>query len=91
MQCEGRDESAVMLGLGHTLYEEMVYDGRQLPNANLVDYRVPCALDLPARLFCVFVENGNGAGPFGAQGARRAQSARHTRSEVSGRSRKRSR
>jgi hypothetical protein len=93
-QCEGQDEGAVMLGLGHTLIRG---DGLrrppapERPNANLVDYRVPCALDLPAHLFCVFVENGNGAGPFGAQGARRAQSARHTRSEVSGRSRKRSR
>jgi CO/xanthine dehydrogenase Mo-binding subunit len=68
-QCEGQDEGAVMQGLGHTLYEEMVYDGGQLLNANLVDYRVPRALDLPARLRCVFVENGDGAGPFGAKGA----------------------
>jgi CO/xanthine dehydrogenase Mo-binding subunit len=68
-QCEGQDEGAVMQGLGHTLYEELVYDGGQLLNANLVDYRVPRALDLPARLRCVFVENGDGAGPFGAKGA----------------------
>jgi CO/xanthine dehydrogenase Mo-binding subunit len=68
-QCEGQDEGAVMQGLGHTLYEDMVYDGGQLLNANLVDYRVPRALDLPARLHCVFVENGDGAGPFGAKGA----------------------
>jgi CO/xanthine dehydrogenase Mo-binding subunit len=68
-QCEGQDEGAVMQGLGHTLYEEMVYDGGQLLNANLVDYRVPRALDLPPRLRCVFVENGDGAGPFGAKGA----------------------
>jgi len=68
-QCEGQDEGAVMQGLGHTLYEDMVYDGGQLLNANLVDYRVPRALDLPARLRCVFVENADGAGPFGAKGA----------------------
>jgi CO/xanthine dehydrogenase Mo-binding subunit len=68
-QCEGQDEGAVMQGIGHTLYEEMVYDGGQLLNANLVDYRVPRALDLPGRLRCVFVENGDGAGPFGAKGA----------------------
>jgi CO/xanthine dehydrogenase Mo-binding subunit len=68
-QCEGQDEGAVMQGLGHTLYEEMVYDAGQLLNANLVDYRVPRALDLPARLRCIFVENGDGAGPFGAKGA----------------------
>ncbi|MGH7365781.1 MAG: xanthine dehydrogenase family protein molybdopterin-binding subunit [Candidatus Rokuibacteriota bacterium] len=68
-QCEGQDEGAVMQGLGHTLLEEMVYDGGQLLNANLVDYRVPRAEDLPGRLRCIFVENGDGAGPFGAKGA----------------------
>ena len=68
-QCEGQDEGAVMQGLGHTLLEQMVYDGGQLLNANLVDYRVPRAEDLPGRIRCLFVENGDGAGPFGAKGA----------------------
>jgi len=69
IQCEGQDEGAVMQGLGHTFLEEMVYDGGQLLNGNLVDYRVPRAEDLPARLRCLFVENADGAGPFGAKGA----------------------
>jgi CO/xanthine dehydrogenase Mo-binding subunit len=68
-QCEGQDEGAVMQGLGHTLLEEMAYRGGQLMNGNLVDYRVPRAGDLPAHLRCLFVENGDGAGPFGAKGA----------------------
>jgi len=68
-QCEGQDEGAVMQGIGHTLLEQMVYDGGQLLNANLVDYRVPRAQDLPASLACHFVENADGAGPFGAKGA----------------------
>jgi len=67
-QCEGQDEGAVMQGLGHTLLEQMVYEGGQLLNANLVDYRVPRAEDLPGRLRCQFVENADGAGPFGAKG-----------------------
>jgi CO/xanthine dehydrogenase Mo-binding subunit len=49
--------------------EEMVYDGGQLLNANLVDYRVPRAEDVPLRMECRFVENADGAGPFGAKGA----------------------
>ena len=68
-QCEGQDEGAVMQGIGHTLLEEMLYEGGQLLNANLVDYRVPRAEDLPETLQCRFVENGDGAGPFGAKGA----------------------
>jgi CO/xanthine dehydrogenase Mo-binding subunit len=67
-QCEAQDEGAVMQGLGHTLLEEMVYEGGQLLNADLVGYRVPRAGDLPARLETRFVENGDGAGPFGAKG-----------------------
>ena len=67
--CEGQDEGAVMQGLGHTLYEEMVYEGGQLLNGNLADYRVPRAGDVPPRLTSRFVENADGPGPFGAKGA----------------------
>lgn len=67
-QCEAQDEGAVMQGLGHTLFEEMTYEGGQLLNADLVGYRVPRADDLPARLESLFVENGDGSGPFGAKG-----------------------
>ena len=67
-QCEGQDEGAVLQGLGHTLFEEMLYDGGQLLNANLIDYRVPRAADVPAALQCHFIENGDGSGPFGAKG-----------------------
>src|SRR5207244_8993314 len=59
---------AVVQGIGHTLLEEMVYEGGALLNGNLVSYRVPRAEDLPARLESLFVENGDGPGPFGAKG-----------------------
>jgi CO/xanthine dehydrogenase Mo-binding subunit len=42
-QCAAQDEGAVMQGLGHTLLEEMVYEGGQLLNADLAGYRVPRA------------------------------------------------
>jgi CO/xanthine dehydrogenase Mo-binding subunit len=67
-QCEAQDEGAVVQGIGHTLLEEMVYEGGQLLNGDLVGYRVPRAGDVPARLESQFVENGDGAGPFGAKG-----------------------
>jgi CO/xanthine dehydrogenase Mo-binding subunit len=68
-QCEAQDEGAVVQGLGHTLYEEMLYEGGQLLNANLAGYRVPRAADVPGRMTCRFVENADGPGPFGAKGA----------------------
>ena len=69
LQCETQDAGAVLQGLGHTLLEEMVYEGGQLLNPNLVDYRVPRAEDVPPALECRFVENADGPGPFGAKGA----------------------
>jgi CO/xanthine dehydrogenase Mo-binding subunit len=69
LQCEGQDEGAVLQGIGHTLLEEMAYDGGHLVNANLAAYRVPRAGDVPRALDCQFVENADGAGPFGAKGA----------------------
>src|SRR5205814_4378678 len=66
-QCEAQDEGAVMQGIGHTLLEEMVYEGGALLNGNLVSYRVPRAEDAPPRHESLFVENGDGAGPLCAK------------------------
>ena len=41
----------------------------QAVNASLAAYRVPRADDVPHTLRCQFVENADGAGPFGAKGA----------------------
>ncbi|OGQ77950.1 MAG: hypothetical protein A3F90_18990 [Deltaproteobacteria bacterium RIFCSPLOWO2_12_FULL_60_19] len=68
LQCEGQDEGGVVFGLGHTLFEEMVYEDGQLLNPNLVDYRVPKFGDLPEEFASTLIENGNGPGPFGAKG-----------------------
>ena len=68
VQCEGQDEGGVMFGLGHTLFEEMVYEDGQLLNPNLVDYRVPNFGDLPDEFSSTLIENENGPGPFGAKG-----------------------
>ncbi|MCS5655525.1 MAG: xanthine dehydrogenase family protein molybdopterin-binding subunit [Dehalococcoidia bacterium] len=67
-QCEGQDEGASMQGLGHTLFEEMVYEDGQLLNPNMVDYKVPTFADLPGDLESMMIENHDGPGPFGAKG-----------------------
>jgi CO/xanthine dehydrogenase Mo-binding subunit len=68
VQCEGQDEGGVVFGLGHTLFEQMVYEDGQLLNPNLVDYRVPRFNDLPDEFSSALIENENGPGPFGAKG-----------------------
>lgn len=66
---EGQDLGAATQGLGGALYEELLYDGQQLVNANIVDYRVPRIGDMPARIDTMIVERRDGIGPYGAKGA----------------------
>ncbi|HWO41562.1 MAG TPA: xanthine dehydrogenase family protein molybdopterin-binding subunit [Candidatus Eisenbacteria bacterium] len=67
--CVGQEEGAAMMGIGHTLFEEMLYDQNgALLNPNLIDYRVPRFGDLPDEFHTVLVENEDGPGPFGVRG-----------------------
>ena len=66
---ERQDEGCTMQALGNALFEEMRFGaGGVLLNDNLIDYRVPAVHDVPDRMTCVLVENGDGPGPFGAKG-----------------------
>ena len=66
---KGQDLGAATQGLGIALWEEMVYDGEQLTNPNLVEYRVPRLRDAPRRITSLLAERDDGAGPYGAKGA----------------------
>jgi CO/xanthine dehydrogenase Mo-binding subunit len=68
LQCEAQEEGAAMMGIGHTFMEEMVYEGGQLLNPTLIDYRIPAMVDLPDDFQSLLVENGDGPGPYGAKG-----------------------
>ena len=67
---EGQDLGAATQGLGAALHEELVYDGPQLVNPNVVDYHVPRAKDMPRRIDSLLAERGDGVGPR-AEGCRR--------------------
>ncbi len=66
---EGQDLGAATQGLGAALHEELIYDGPQIANPNMVEYRVPRATDMPARIDTFLVERRDGVGPYGAKGA----------------------
>jgi CO/xanthine dehydrogenase Mo-binding subunit len=67
--CEAQDIGAIVMGLGHTLFEQMAYGPNgSLLNASMIEYRVPLITDLPETLNAILVENADGAGPFGAKG-----------------------
>jgi CO/xanthine dehydrogenase Mo-binding subunit len=66
--CHGQLEGAALQALGQSLFEELVYDGVGLANADPLSYRVPLATDLP-RVFESFIEEHRmGPGPGGLKG-----------------------
>ena len=48
-------EGAIMMGLGPALFEQIRFEGRQILNGTMTDYRVPRLADLPAELRVVLV------------------------------------
>ncbi|WP_162578779.1 xanthine dehydrogenase family protein molybdopterin-binding subunit [Variovorax sp. PBS-H4] len=65
---EGQDEGAMVMGLGHTLSEEYIYEDGQVVNGTLFDYKVPTMEDAPLHVGTTLIESGDGPGPFGARG-----------------------
>lgn len=69
LQVETQDEGAAIMGLGHTLMENvLVDDSGRIRNLGALDYRIPTTKDLPVELTALTVENADGPGPYGAKG-----------------------
>ena len=68
-----RTRARVIQGLGHTLFEEMVYEDGHLLNGTLLDYRVPRADDAAGDARCRFVENADGSRALRREGRGRGQ------------------
>lgn len=67
LQVEGQIEGAVAMGIGYALCEEMVYDATgRLQNADLVDYKLVHADDMP-EMKTLIVQSYEPTGPFGAK------------------------
>ncbi len=65
---EGQDIGAATMGMGIGLCEELVYEGPQLVNGSMLEYRVPRFSDLPSKVELHLVQNQDGVGPYGAKG-----------------------
>jgi len=69
LQVRMQDEGAAIMGLGHTLMEQYIFDDRgRIRNLGAIDYRIPTSMDLPTSLESEAVENEDGPGPYGAKG-----------------------
>ncbi len=63
---EGQIEGSIHMGLGQILCEELAYEGPNLLNANLLDYRTPTSSQTP-EMDVTLVESVDPEGPFGAK------------------------
>jgi 4-hydroxybenzoyl-CoA reductase alpha subunit len=69
MAVEGQFEGSVASGgVGATLLEEHSWDGGQMLNANMLEYKVPLSVDMP-QITPIIVESIDPEGPFGAKEA----------------------
>lgn len=67
MQIEGQIQGGVSQALGLALSEEIIYQDGIVKNANLTDYKMPTAQDVP-EIRCVLVESPSLHGPHGVKG-----------------------
>ena len=62
---EAQVHGGMSMGLGYALSEELLFDDTCKPlNANLLDYKIPTAMDTP-KLEALFVEVDDPTGPYG--------------------------
>ena len=64
---EGQIEGAFVQGLGFALFEELVWNGAQIANPTLMDYKIPTFIEAPPELDAIIVETNDPSGPFGAK------------------------
>lgn len=66
---EGQIEGSIAQGVGFALFEELAQDGGSAVNPSFIDYKIPCALDMPVPdTFVVEVEDPEGRPLYGAKG-----------------------
>ncbi|MCP4569548.1 MAG: molybdopterin-dependent oxidoreductase, partial [FCB group bacterium] len=66
-QVEGQMQGSIMMGMGEALMEEIIYDKKgRIVNANLAEYKIPTALDMPP-LEAIIIESNEPHGPYGAK------------------------
>ncbi len=63
----GQIEGGVLMGMGTTLFEEIVMQNGRVLNANLHDYKMPTTMDMP-EIVPLIVEAPHPEGPYGAKG-----------------------
>jgi CO/xanthine dehydrogenase Mo-binding subunit len=61
-------EGGVVMGFGHALFEEVIYQDGRILNADPFQYRLPVMAEIPEAFYASMLENQDGPGPFGSKG-----------------------
>ncbi|MBI4526511.1 MAG: xanthine dehydrogenase family protein molybdopterin-binding subunit [Deltaproteobacteria bacterium] len=61
-------EGGAVMGIGHALFEEVIYQDGQILNADPFQYRLPVMQEVPESFHSAMLENRDGPGPFGSKG-----------------------
>ena len=65
---EGQIEGGVAMGAGQALWEKCNRKDGIITNPNYRDYLLPGVKDVPMQIECIFVDNHDRTGPYGAKG-----------------------
>ncbi len=69
LHVEMQDEGAAIMGLGHSLFEQVLMDDAgRIRNLGAIDYRIVTTKDMPVQMQTGMIENEDGPGPKGAKG-----------------------
>ncbi len=69
LQVVSQDEGAAIMGLGHSLMEQMLFDDHGcIRNLGAIDYRIPTFNDVALHMQTASIENHDGPGPYGCKG-----------------------
>ena len=57
-----------LMGIGHALFDQVVFESGHVVNGTLLDHQLPSVLDLPDKITPIIVENSRRTGPHRATG-----------------------
>ena len=67
-QCHLQNEGSMLMSLGSSLFEEMLFDNGQPINCTFLSYLPPSMQDHPETFTSLLIEHPHPDGPFGAKG-----------------------
>jgi CO/xanthine dehydrogenase Mo-binding subunit len=65
---KAQTDGGAVMGFGHALFEEAIYQDGQFQNGDPFQYRLPVMKDIPQNFYSSMLEKGDGPGPFGSKG-----------------------